>query len=78
MREYRQGIKTANDQEIHHLESLSIALSICYRKSNDGFLEQVPTAWVSNLNAQREKAGKGNEGSRLGGDCYDMRNVGPF
>lgn len=28
-----------------------ILQAFCYRKTNDGFLEQIPTAWVSNPNA---------------------------
>lgn len=53
-----------------------MGLSICYRKSNDGFLEQVPTAWISNANACKEGLEREVINS-LGGDCCDRRDASP-
>lgn len=53
-----------------------MGFSICYRKSNDGFLEQVPTAWISNANACKEGLEREVINS-LGGDCCDKRDASP-
>lgn len=50
----------------------------CYRKSNDGVLEQILVAWVSAPSVQRVSCWKRKWWSRLGGECCKMQDTRPF
>lgn len=57
-------------------KGFSIALSICYMKSNDAVLKHDPTARISTANAWRGGL-KGKWFSSLGGACFVRRGASP-